>query len=176
MDKALLQEFEHRLQQRITEIKEELSTVAKPDKGDHVPGEYAAKFENFGDENSLEPDSDSPDEVENYEVNLAVTGELERELKRYEAALERIKAGTYGKDIQTGAEIALDRLRANPAAETAITKHAWNPTAQTNLVLAHAVFEFFSVRWRSSDQRMFCNSTRYSTTTYSRLVVAAATH
>jgi len=124
MDKALLQEFEHRLQQRITEIKEELSTVAKPDKGDHVPGEYAAKFENFGDENSLEPDSDSPDEVENYEVNLAVTGELERELKRYEAALERIKAGTYGKDIQTGAEIALDRLRANPAAETAITKHA----------------------------------------------------
>lgn len=124
MDQALLQEFEQRIQQRIVQIKEELGTVATPDVGDHVPGEYAAKFENFGDENALEPDSDSPDEVENYEVNLAVTGELERELKRYEAALARIKAGTYGKDIHTGEAIALDRLRANPAAETVILKHA----------------------------------------------------
>lgn len=123
MDKALVQEFEQRIQQRIKEIKEELATVAAPDTGDHVPGEYAAKFENFGDENALEPDSDSPDEVENYEINIAVTGELERELKRYEAALERIKAGTYGKDIHTGVDIALERLRANPAAETAIPKH-----------------------------------------------------
>ncbi|EKD76727.1 MAG: hypothetical protein ACD_43C00009G0006 [uncultured bacterium] len=124
MDQALLQEFEQRINQRIAQIKEELGAVATPDVGDHVPGEYAAKFENFGDENALEPDSDSPDEVENYEVNVAVTGELERELKRYESALKRIKAGTYGKDIHTGEAIAVDRLRANPAAETVILKHA----------------------------------------------------
>jgi RNA polymerase-binding transcription factor DksA len=124
MDKTQLQEFEQHILQRIAEIKKELSTVASPDTGDHVPGEYAAKFENFGDENALEADSDSPDEVENYEINLAVTGELERELKRYQAALERIKAGTYGKDIHTGADIAIERLRANPAAETAIQQNA----------------------------------------------------
>lgn len=124
MDQNLLQEFEDRINQRIIEIKQELATVATPDTGDHVPGEYAAKFENFGDENTLEPDSDSPDEVENFEINLAVTGELERELKRYEAALARIKDGTYGKDIHTGDAIALERLRANPAAETAIPKRA----------------------------------------------------
>lgn len=123
MEQALVQEFEQRINQRIAEIKEELATVAKPDTGDHVPGEYAAKFENFGDENYLAPDSDSPDEVENYEVNLAVTSELERELKRYETALQRIKDGTYGKDVRTGIDIALDRLRANPAAATAIPKH-----------------------------------------------------
>ncbi len=120
MDQAHLAEFRKLLEQRIAELKEELGMVAKPDSGDHVPGEYAAKFENFGDENSLEPDSDSPDEVENYEVNLAVTSELAPELKRYQAALQRLENGIYGKDIQTGADIPLERLRANPAAETAL--------------------------------------------------------
>lgn len=122
MDQTALVEFEQLVQQRIKEIKEELAVVAQPDTGDHMPGEYAAKFENFGDENSLDAASDSPDEVENYEVNLAVTSELERELERYQAALVRIKNGTYGKDVHTGEDIAIERLRANPAAETAIPK------------------------------------------------------
>lgn len=120
MDQAQLAEFRHLIERRIKELKEELGMVANPDVGDHVPGEYAAKFENFGDDNALESDSDSPDEVENYEVNLAVTGELEPELKRYQAALQRIEDGTYGQDIHTGVDISLDRLRANPAAETAL--------------------------------------------------------
>lgn len=123
MDQTLLVEFEQHLQKRIKELKEELAVVAQPDTGDHIPGEYAAKFENFGDENSLDAASDSPDEVENYEVNLAVTSDLERELNRYQAALERLKQGTYGKDIHTGEDIAVERLRANPAAETAIAKN-----------------------------------------------------
>lgn len=120
MDQTQLTEFRTLLEQRIAELKEELGMVANPDVGDHVPGEYAAKFENFGDDNALEPDSDSPDEVENYEVNLSVKNELEPELKRYQAALQRIADGTYGKDIHTGADISLERLRANPAAETAL--------------------------------------------------------
>lgn len=120
MDQNQINEFRSIIEQRIQELKEELGMVANPDVGDHVPGEYAAKFENFGDENSLEPDSDSPDEVANYEVNLSVKNELEPELHRYQAALQRIENGTYGKDIDTGAEISLERLRANPAAETAL--------------------------------------------------------
>lgn len=120
MEASQLAEFRSLIEQRIAELKEELSTVANPDGGDHVQGEYAAKFENYGDDNSLDEGSDSPDEVENYEVNLAVTAELERELHRYEAALQRIADGTYGKDLKTGEEIAVERLRANPAAETAI--------------------------------------------------------
>ncbi len=124
MDSNLITEFEQRIQKRLREIKEELAMVASPDVGDHVPGEYAAKFENFGDENYLDPDSDSPDEVVNYETNLAVTGELEKELHRYEAALQRLRDGSYGRDINTGEAIALDRLRADPAAETAIPQRA----------------------------------------------------
>ncbi len=120
MDTAQLNEFKGLIERRIAELKEELATVASPDEGDHVKGEYAAKFENFGDDNSLDEGSDSPDEVENYEVNLAVTAELERELHRYEAALKRVTDGTYGKDIQTGEAISIERLRANPAAETAL--------------------------------------------------------
>jgi RNA polymerase-binding transcription factor DksA len=120
MDTTQLNEFKGLIERRIAEIKEELATVANPDEGDHVQGEYAAKFENYGDDNSLDEGSDSPDEVENYEVNLAVTAELERELHRYEAALQRIADGTYGKDLNTGEDISSDRLRANPAAETAI--------------------------------------------------------
>ncbi len=120
MEQSQLAEFKTLIEQRIAELKDELSTVANPDTGDHVPGEYAAKFENFGDDNSLDEGSDSPDEVENYEVNLAVTGELERELLRYQAALQRIADGTYGKDLHTGEPISMERLRANPAAETAI--------------------------------------------------------
>lgn len=122
MDNNLLAEFKQALLKRQTEIKTELSGVATPDVGDHVPGAFAPKFENFGDENSLEADSDSPDEVENYEENVAVTNVLERELLKVEAALVRIDAGTYGKDIHTGEEIPLERLRANPEAETAIAK------------------------------------------------------
>ena len=124
MDQTQLAEFQSQIEQRIAELKEELSTVANPDTGDHVPGEYAAKFENYGDDNSLDEGSDSPDEVENYEVNLAVTSELERELKRFQAALQRISDGTYGKDIRTGEQISVERLRVNPAAETAIPGNA----------------------------------------------------
>ncbi|MFA6475581.1 MAG: hypothetical protein WCV88_05285 [Patescibacteria group bacterium] len=120
MDKAQLDEFRKRIEERISEVKKELLTVSNPDKGDHVPGEYAAKFENFGDDNYLDEGSDSPDEVENYEVNVAVTSELERELHRCEAALQRMSDGTYGKDIKTGEDISLERLRANPAAETVL--------------------------------------------------------
>lgn len=123
MDQQLLTEFKEALLQRRTQIQEELGTVATPDTGDHVPGAYAPRFENFSDDNaSLKADSGSPDEVETYEVNVAVTNELERELLKVEAALQRIAAGTYGKDIITGADIAIERLRVNPAAETAITK------------------------------------------------------
>lgn len=102
------------------ELKELLSTVAAPDTGDHVPGEYAAKFENYGDDNPGDAGSDSPDEVQNYEQNLAVTGEVAEHLAMVEAALERIEAGTYGVDVESGAEISEERLKANPAAETAI--------------------------------------------------------
>lgn len=120
MDKALLEEFKQLLLAQQTEVQKEILTVAKPDIGDHEPGEYAAKFPNYGDENYLDGGSDSADEVQAYQENLAVTQQLAEHLEKIKAALARIEAGTYGKDIHTGEDISLDRLRANPAAETAL--------------------------------------------------------
>ncbi|MBI2415320.1 MAG: hypothetical protein HYV33_01505 [Candidatus Kerfeldbacteria bacterium] len=127
MDQAQLNQFKQLLLKQQAEVEQELATVAKPDTGDHVPGDYAAKFPNFGEENYLDAGSDSPDEVQAYEVNLAVTRELENHLVKIKAALERIANGTYGNDIHTGEAIALERLQANPAAEIAIP-----PTSQTH--------------------------------------------
>lgn len=120
MEQSVINELKQLLLSEKTQLEKELASVADPDVGDHVPGDYAAKFPNFGDENYLDEGSDTPDEVQAYEVNLAVTGELADRLKKIDAALERIETGSYGKDIKTGEDIPIERLRANPAAEVAI--------------------------------------------------------
>lgn len=122
MEKKLLQEFKEKLLSLKAELEKEIASVADPDVGDHVPGEYAAKFPNFGDDNYLDAGSDSPDEVQTYEVNLAITGQLENYLNKVTSALARIEDGSYGTDVNTGEEISIERLRANPAAETAISE------------------------------------------------------
>lgn len=117
-----LTEFKELLEQEKVKVGQLLKTVADPDSGDHVPGEYAAKFPNFGNDNPGDAGSDSPDEVQAYEANLALTGDLGQHMKNIEAALQRIEDGSYGKDVNTGAEISIERLKVNPAAETAIDK------------------------------------------------------
>lgn len=121
MEHAQLQEFKTQLLELKAEIEKELAAVSEPDAGDHEPGSYRAKFPNFGEDNYLDAGSDSPDEVQEYELNLSVTPQLESHLQKVNAALERIENGTYGKDINTGEPISVERLRANPAAETAIS-------------------------------------------------------
>ncbi|MFA5995152.1 MAG: hypothetical protein WCW27_01445 [Patescibacteria group bacterium] len=118
MDKKILDELKQALLKEQTELNEELAMVANPDVGEHVPGDYAAKFPNYGDDNPADPGSDSPDEVQDYAVNLSVTAQLQQRLTSVKAALERMKSGTYGKDKNTGQDIPLARLQANPAAET----------------------------------------------------------
>lgn len=122
MDQAQLSEFKQLLQDQRSDVEQLLESVANPDTADQVPGDYAAKFPNYGDDNYLDAGSDSPDEVQTYQENLALTSDLETHLEKINAALQRIEDGTYGKDITTGEEISLERLRANPAAETAILK------------------------------------------------------
>ncbi|MBI4122403.1 MAG: hypothetical protein HY462_00220 [Parcubacteria group bacterium] len=59
-------------------------------------------------------------EYAQHETDLSVEEELEEELARVNAALERIKQGTYGLDVATQEPIGKKRLEAYPAAETAI--------------------------------------------------------
>lgn len=52
--------------------------------------------------------------------NDQVIAEIQQHLDRIAAALERVNAGTYGKDVVTGAWIDEKRLMAYPEAETAV--------------------------------------------------------
>ncbi len=120
MEQSELQEFKKQLLELKSEIEKELAGVSEPDTGDHERGNYRAKFPNFGEENYLDAGSDSPEEVAEFELNSSITPQLEAHLEKVKAALERIENGSYGKDINTGEVISIERLRANPAAETAI--------------------------------------------------------
>ncbi len=122
IDTNVLEELKQQLLDLKKQLEQELATVADPDVGEHVPGDYAAKFPNFGDDNYLDGGSDSPDEVQAYEVNLSVTKQLEKYLQQVNSALARMEDGSYGFDINTGEEISIERLQANPSAATAIPK------------------------------------------------------
>lgn len=93
-------------------LEQQLSRFAAPTE---VPGEYETKFEDIG------PDADeNASEVEMYADNIALEDNLEQQLAQVNAALARIEGGTYGICVKTGKEISEDRLRAYPAAETAL--------------------------------------------------------
>lgn len=55
------------------------------------------------------------------ELNLALLEHHQKELSDLEAALKRIKAGSYGVCIECGDPVGLERLQANPAASRCIS-------------------------------------------------------
>ncbi len=93
-------------------LEAQLSRFANPTE---VSGNYETKFEDIG------PDADeNASEVEMYADNIALEDNLEQQLEQVNAALARIEKGAYGICVKTGKEITEDRLRAYPAAETAL--------------------------------------------------------
>lgn len=78
-------------------------------------GDFSTKMEDLG-----EGEDERVLEVEDYVDNLGVEATLEAELKDVVDALAKMEAGTYGICEVTGQEIPADRLRAYPAARTAI--------------------------------------------------------
>lgn len=112
LNPAILAELKKRLLADKKRLEEALSQFAtKTD----APGEYETRIEEIGTDMD-----DNATEVEGYVDNLAVEANLEHELRDTLDALEKMETGTYGICEKTGAEIALDRLRAYPAARTAI--------------------------------------------------------
>lgn len=120
MDAQFLQEMKQELEEEQNTLNTELNMVSSPDTGDHVPGERNPKFPNYGDD-ALGEDTESPAEVADYSLNVSVTGTLESQFNAVRRALERIEKGTYGMCAVCGKEIAADRLRVNPSAETCIS-------------------------------------------------------
>lgn len=122
MEKAELEKIREELVQARTALKKQLDIISDPDTGDHVPGDFAAKFPNYGDDYYTELEDNSPTEVADYATNLDVTQNLERRFKSIEAALERMDADKFGycQEQECEAEISPDRLKANPAASLCI--------------------------------------------------------
>jgi RNA polymerase-binding transcription factor DksA len=65
--------------------------------------------------------ADTATETFEREKDLSILEQLENELAELQAALERVDAGTYGIDEETGAPIDPARLDALPTARTNIS-------------------------------------------------------
>lgn len=112
LDAAFLEEQKNLLLAEKARLESGLGRFAKPVDAE---GDFETKMEDLGmgdDENALE--------VEDYVDNLGVENTLEEELKDVIDALAKIEAGTYGVCEVSGKEIAIDRLKAYPAARTAL--------------------------------------------------------
>jgi len=62
--------------------------------------------------------ADTGTETFEREKDLSILEQLENELAELQSALERVDAGTYGIDEETGEPISDDRLEALPTART----------------------------------------------------------
>ncbi len=112
LDTQTLAELKERLLAEKSRLESELSRFAKPTGAE---GDYATKFEDMG----TDPDENAS-EVEEYVDILALESNLEGQLRDVNDALAKIDKGTYGVCEKTGENISLDRLRAYPAARTAL--------------------------------------------------------
>lgn len=121
MDDKFQEELRAKLLEERKRVEKALSVVADKDVGDEVPGEYAPRFPNYGDDHYTELEDNSPTEVADYTVTVDSTGELESRLNDVEGALEKLDGGrNFGYCEKCGQSISPDRLRANPAARTCV--------------------------------------------------------
>ena len=116
--------MEKKNNQKLRKIKEKLITQKKlivsqlkrfAKKSKKVKGDYETKFPHLGDhqdENAIE--------VSDYESNLSVEHNLEKELKNIGSALKKTSEGTYGVCSKCGKPINPKRLEAMPEATLCI--------------------------------------------------------
>lgn len=115
------------LKQKLLEEKQNLekllSGFAKKDP--KMKGDWDTKFPNMGEKSSFSSGAleERQDEVEEYATELSEEFALENRLRDVQNALTRIDTESYGICGECGADIPLERLQANPAADTDI-EHA----------------------------------------------------
>lgn len=112
LDPAFISEMKQQLEAEKARLESELSRFAKPTSR---AGDYTAQIENIGTD-----EDDNATEVEDYVDDLGLERTLETKWSEVHDALEKIDKGTYGICEKTGKEITPERLRAYPAARTAI--------------------------------------------------------
>ncbi len=112
LDENTLAVLKENLLKEKTRLEDGLSVFAK---STGVPGDYETQMEVIGTDMD-----DNATEVEEYVGNLGLEANLEAQLKDVNDALDKMSKGTYGVCEITGEEINRDRLKAYPAARTAL--------------------------------------------------------
>jgi RNA polymerase-binding protein DksA len=114
LDKETLEKIKTDLEERKNKILADLGEIAKKE-NNSGDDEYKATFPEYGDK----PDENAQ-EIAEYTTNLAEEDMLEKTLRDIEAALERIKKGTYGICKYCQKSIDKRRLLAQPTAGACI--------------------------------------------------------
>ncbi|MCP6726923.1 MAG: TraR/DksA family transcriptional regulator [Patescibacteria group bacterium] len=114
MNKEITTTLKEDLLEKKKHLEQELSSLAEKDP--KIKGDWNAKMPRVPEGNLEE----AADEVEEYTTNLHIEFSLEKQLQDVDAALERIKKGTYGKCEKCKKNINLERLKASPEATTCI--------------------------------------------------------
>jgi DnaK suppressor protein len=112
---------EERLQEYLGVLEAERDALTEElgEKGANVGGDWEGS--SFGAMQGEEADSsDAADQIEELVTNVPLVEELETRLKEINAALSRMKKGTFGICAECGKPIDEDRLEANPAAATCV--------------------------------------------------------
>jgi RNA polymerase-binding transcription factor DksA len=108
------------LEGELLRLERELATVGR--KNPDNPGDWEASAA-ASDLDILQSDENEvADQIEQYEENVAILGDLEPQLNDVKRALEKIENGTYGLCETCNEPIESERLEANPSARTCV-KH-----------------------------------------------------
>ncbi len=106
-------EFRTLLDEEKANLETQLATVGRQNPSN------PADWEPIPTETGQESDpNDQADHLENYEENTAILNDLEIRYNQVLAALKRIETNTYGVCSVGGEEIEIERLMADPAAQT----------------------------------------------------------
>ncbi|OIO48556.1 MAG: hypothetical protein AUJ34_02945 [Parcubacteria group bacterium CG1_02_41_12] len=114
MKSSFDQQFIEQQKQSLLKEKQELEQYLKKlsHEKPEIKGDYKADYQEYGSD-----EESNAQEYAQTETNIGVVEQLEDKLNLVNAALERIKKGTYGIDSATGKSIDKRRLEANPSAE-----------------------------------------------------------
>lgn len=112
MDKKFLSKQEEKLLKVKERLESQLNSFAK--ESEKSEDDWEARMPSFDQGTSLEEEAD---EVEEFDTRLALERTLEKELKKVNSALDKIKKGHYGVCEKCGKSISFGRLDAYPQAE-----------------------------------------------------------
>lgn len=118
MEPEKIEQLKKSLEEERARLVAELKTFATPDR--EIRGDWDTRFPAASEPAAAMSHSGEEEQAdfrEEYETEVAQEHSLELRLREVEAALERIRRGTFGQCRSCGQAISEERLAANPAAE-----------------------------------------------------------